>query len=88
MGHSDVTLTEPHAVAHVSHTQKTLYLPKQSKKSSGGRAVDMNPRVSGSIPGSSWLLAEVSLEKTPKPCSSTDMYCLAAVQPLFPQEDQ
>uniref|UniRef100_A0A3Q1KG32 trypsin n=1 Tax=Anabas testudineus TaxID=64144 RepID=A0A3Q1KG32_ANATE len=47
-----------------------------------------NLGVSGSIPSSSGLLAEVSLDKTPKPHSSADLYCLAVVKPQSPKGDQ
>lgn len=42
--------------------------------------LSMNPRLSGLIPVFSWLHVEVSSGKTLKTCSSTDMYCVAAVQ--------
>lgn len=40
-------------------------------------------KASGSSLGSSWLCAKVSLGKTPKPCSSSVVHCLATVQQQF-----
>lgn len=54
--------------------------------SSVDRAVVYKPQ-GKSVPATSGYIV-LSLDKTPKSCSNADMYCLAAVQQLFPQWDK